>query len=81
MPHLNSLDKKITSMLPNLTESQKKAVLNVMETFVEEEASPWNDKSFVATMDRRIKEYEEGKILPITIDELEARARAFFQKK
>lgn len=76
----NSIDKKITTLLPSLSTSQKKAVLGVIKSYVEED-NPWKDELFVKEMDRRTEEFESGKVKTLTLDELELRARSNYKKK
>ncbi len=74
-------DKKIITLLPSLTAKQKKVVLSVVETFVEDEADIWQDKEFVKEMDRRFAELESGKDKGITLEQLESKARSTFKNK
>lgn len=74
------VDKKITTLLPILTTKQKKAVLNVMETFAQEE-DVWQDKNFVKELDRRTMEFESGKAKTLSLEQLEAKARNSYKAK
>lgn len=74
----DSIDKKITTLLPSLSIKQKKTVLNVVKTFVEDDA--WRDESFIKEMDRRTEEYENGKAKTFSLTQLEQKARANFKK-
>lgn len=79
-----TLDKQITSYLGLLNVSQKKAVLSVVKNFAD--AYPvtdiWKDEeSFIAEMDRRVHEFETGKVKVVTLEEMEAQAREAFRKK
>lgn len=78
-----SLDQEITQYLTQLNTKQKEAVLTVVKTFVEEqqEYDYWNDKSFIAELDRRTTEFEKGKAKVYTLDELEAGARESFKER
>jgi hypothetical protein len=82
MATLNSLDKKINHYLPRLTSRQKKTVLTVVKTFVEEDDEAlWNDKEFVSMLDDRTKEYESGKIKTLSLKQLETGAKKAYQSK
>jgi hypothetical protein len=82
MATLNSLDKKINHYLPRLTSRQKKTVLTVVKTFVEEDDEAlWNDKEFVSMLDNRTHEYESGKIKTLSRKQLEAGAKKAYQSK
>lgn len=74
-------DRKIITLLPSLTAKQKKVVLSVVETFVEDETDIWEDKGFVKEMDRRFAELESGKDKGITLEQLEFKARSTFKNK
>lgn len=68
------LDKEIIHYLPHLSTQQKEVVLSVVKTFAGEETW-WNEKTFIAEMNRRFTELENGKIKGYTLEEMEARAR------
>ena len=74
------LMQEITHYLGLLNAEQQKAVLGVVKTFAKEE-SWWNDKSYVAEMDRRFAEMESGKVKGITLDELEAGAKQSYKSR
>lgn len=75
------IDKQINTYLGRLNPQEKEVVLGVVKTFVEnrQEDDLWEDKSFVAEMDRRFKEMESGKVKLYTLDEAEAHARQSFK--
>ena len=68
------LINEITQYLGQLNEQQQKAVLGVVKTFAKDQ-DWWDDKSFIAAMDRRFAELESGKVKSITHEDLEAGAR------
>lgn len=76
----NNIDKKIATLLPSLSTKQKKAVLSVVKSYVEEDTH-WQDELFVKEMDRRTEEYESGEEKCFTIDETIAKARKAFAAK
>jgi len=75
----NSIDKKITTLLPSLSTSQKKAVLGVIKSYVED--NPREDELFIKEMDRRTAEYESGKVKGYTFEETMAAARKSYAAK
>ena len=72
--------KEITHYLGQLNAEQQKAVLGLVKTFAQEEAW-WNDKSYIAEMDRRFAELQSGKVKGITLDELEVGARQSYKNR
>ncbi|MBI3235038.1 MAG: addiction module protein [Bacteroidetes bacterium] len=80
MGAVKSLIKEITHYLGNLNAEQQKAVLGVVKTFAQEDAW-WNDKSYIAEMDRRFAEMESGGVKSITLDELEAGAKRGYKNR
>jgi len=76
------LDKQINNYLGQLNNKQKKAVLTVIKTFAEEQVeNPWEDDAFIAELDRRTAEYEQGKAKVYTLDQLEIIARKAYKTK
>lgn len=78
---IKAIDKEITHYLGHLNVKQKEAVLNVVKTFAGEDEPWWNDKTFVAEMDRRIAELETGKVKGLTLEQMEAGARRAYKTK
>ncbi|MHA4809556.1 hypothetical protein ACX0G9_15695 [Flavitalea flava] len=78
-----TIDKQINNYLGQLNPKEKQAVLSVVKTFVENrnEDEPWEDKAFIAELDRRTAEYESGKAKVLTLDQLEAKARKLYKAK
>lgn len=77
----NKIDKQIHEYLDLLNNKQKKAVLTVVKTFVDEQAYDiWEDATFMAELDRRTALYESGKAKVLTLDELEASTKVAYQK-
>jgi hypothetical protein len=82
MSAATKLDKQINEYLIQLNDKQKKAVLTVVKTFVEEQENElWEDSAFIAELDRRTAEYESGKAKVLTLDELETKVRKVFKSK
>jgi phosphatidylinositol kinase/protein kinase (PI-3 family) len=82
MSAATKLDKQINDYLIQLNDKQKKAVLTVVKTFVEEQENElWEDSAFIAELDRRTEEYEGGKAKVLSLDELETRVRKAHKSK
>jgi putative addiction module component (TIGR02574 family) len=82
MSVVTKLDKQINDYLIQLNDKQKRAVLKVVKTFVEEQENElWEDSAFIAELDRRTTEYETGKAKVLTLEELEARVRKAYKSK
>ncbi len=65
---------EITQYLGHLNPKQQKAVLSVVKSFVKEDEW-WNDKKYMAEMDRRFTEIESGKVKDFILDEAENKVR------
>ena len=72
------LVNEITQYLGQLNPQQQKAVLSVVKSFVQEDEW-WNDKKYMAEMDRRFTEMETGKIKGLTLDEAENKVRQSYK--
>jgi hypothetical protein len=75
------LDKEITHYLGHLSTQQKEVVLSVVITFAGEEDPWWNDKTYIAEMDRLFGELETGKVKGYTLEEMEAGARESYKNR
>jgi hypothetical protein len=80
---VSSLDRKISSYLPQLNTQQQKAVWGVMQSYLEakEENEPLENRAYAVEMTRRFKEMESGKVKLYTLDEAEAHARDSYKPK
>jgi predicted transcriptional regulator len=60
------LDKKIVQCLPHLSKKQKKTVLTVVKTFVEQQKDWWDDISEEQqqAIDKSLEEMKAGKVTP-----------------
>ena len=76
-----TIDKQINTYLGQLSPKDKEAVLGVVKTFMENRHDDdiFEDKNYVAEMDRRFKEMESGKVKLYTLDEVEALARQSYK--
>ena len=82
METVSGIDKKIVGYLEHLNIKQKKAVLNVVKTFAEEQPSDiWEDPAFIKTLDRRTKELETGKVKGYSWEEVKQKARNAVKSK
>ncbi len=77
------IDKKINDYLIKLNSKEKKAVLGVVKTFADKHVNDevWDDKTYLAEMNKRFKDYESGKVKTYSLDEVENRARAAYKAK
>ncbi len=75
------IDKQINTYLGKLNVKEKEAILGVVKTFVENKEAPAEDEAFIATLDRRVAEFESGKAKILTLDQLESRARRAYKSK
>lgn len=78
MEEAKPLVNEITQYLGQLNLQQKKAVLSVVKSFVLEDEW-WNDKKYMAEMDRRFTEMETGKVKGFTLDEAENKVRQSYK--
>lgn len=77
MSAATALDREIANYLVQLNTRQKKAVLTVVKTFIEEQEqeSFWKDKTFVAEMNRRLAELETNKVQGSTWEDVKQKVR------
>ena len=61
-----SLDKEITNYLPQLNVKQKKTVLTVVKTFMEEQKDWWDEigEEQQMAIDKALAEVKAGKLTP-----------------
>ncbi|MHA4807224.1 hypothetical protein ACX0G9_03925 [Flavitalea flava] len=84
MSAATAIDRQISNYLVQLNQKQKKAVLTVVKTFVEEqeqESTPWKDVGFLAEMDRRMAELESGMVKGHSWEEVKQKARQSLKVK
>lgn len=81
MGETKPLDKEITHYLGHLSTKQKEVVLSVVKPFAGEEEAWWDDKTYIAEMDRRFAELESGKVKGHTLEEMEAGARVAYKNR
>ncbi len=72
------LVNEITQYLGRLNTQQQKAVLSVVKSFVQEDEW-WNNKEYIAEMDRRFSEMETGKLKTLSLDEAENKVRQSYK--
>lgn len=77
----NSIDTKIITLLPALSTQQKKAVLTVVKTFVEEHTQVWDEDEYNKEMEKRFDDMQNGTIKPFTIHETIKAAKMSYLEK
>ncbi len=77
-----TLDKQLHSLIDNLNDKQKKAVLGIVKAFAEGEPAndQWKEEKFVAEMDRRYNDYKSGNAKLVSLDDVEKKAKAIAEK-
>jgi len=70
--------KEMTHYWGQLNEEQQKAVLGMVKTFVKVEAR-WDDKEYIAEMDKRFTEMKNGKGKGLDLNQLEEGARQAYK--
>ena len=72
MSESKKLDKEIESFMAKLTTKQKKAVLEVVKSLVEEEEVQYANRTTITEeeIERRFEELESGKVKGLTFEEL-----------
>jgi len=79
---ISTIDRQINNYVAQMNVKEKEAVLGIVRTIVEkQDYDPWEDKAFMAELDRRTAEYESGKAKVLTLDQLEAHARKAYKTK
>jgi hypothetical protein len=81
MAAVKPLDKEITHYLGQLSIRQKEVVLSVVKTFAGEEEFLWDDKNYIAAMDKLFAEMESGKVKGFTLEQMEAGARQAYKNR
>ena len=81
MGAVKPLDKEITHYLGHLSVKQKEVVLSVVKIFAGEEQAWWDDKVYIAEMDRRFAEMDSGKVKGYTLEEMESGARQAYKNR
>lgn len=76
MGTVKKIDKEIAGYWPQLSTVQKEAVLEVVKTFAvsKEEYDRWNDKNFIAEIDKRTAELDNGSVKGYSWTEVKKRA-------
>ena len=72
MSESKKLDKEIESYMAKLTTKQKKAILEVVKSLVEEEEVQYANRTTITEeeIERRFDELESGKVKGLTFEEL-----------
>lgn len=81
MAELKPLEKEITQYLGRLSTQQQEVVLSVVKTFAGKEEPWWDDKKYLAEMNRRFAEMGNGKLKGYTLEEMEEGAREAYKNR
>ncbi len=74
-----AIRQKLCDYIRVAEDRKVKAIYTMLEEEIEEAYNYWNDKEFVAELDKRTAEYESGKVKGITLKELESGARQSYK--
>ena len=74
-----ALEKEITHYLGRLNMQQKKVVLSVIKSIAGEEDNWWEEKAFVAEMDKRYTEMKTDPVYLFTLEQAETKARQVYK--
>ena len=77
-----TLNKQLHALIDNLNDKQKKAVLGIVKALGEEEQiyDHWKDENFVAEMNHQYNDYKSGKLVLVSLDDAEKKARTAAKK-
>lgn len=69
--------KRLQDYIASAEEEKVKALYTVLENEIETAFSHWDDPEFVAEMDSRLQELEDGTVKAIPAEEFLAKSRAY----
>ena len=81
MAESKPLEKEITQYLGHLSIQQKEVVLSAVKSFAGKEGPWWDDKKYVAEMNRRFIELENGKLKGYSLEEMVTGAREAYKNR
>lgn len=70
MMETSEIKKKLHDYIESAAEEKVKAIYMVLEGDIEAGYNHWNDPKFVAEMDSRMKEIEDGTVKTLTMEEM-----------
>jgi len=71
--------KKLQNYIASAEEEKVKAIYTVLENDIESIYDRWNDPEFVAEMDSRMKEIEDGTAKLLPLEEVLTKARTMIE--
>ncbi|MVN20680.1 hypothetical protein [Mucilaginibacter arboris] len=75
----SEIKKKLHDYIESAEEEKIKAIYTVLERDMESLYSHWDDPKFVAEMDSRMKELEDGTVKGIPMEEFFAKSRKYLE--
>ncbi len=70
-----TIREKLYDYIRFADDKKVKAIYAMVEDDIITKGSPWDDPAFISELDRRLAEYESGKINTSTWEEVKAKAR------
>jgi hypothetical protein len=76
-----AIREKLHDLIDTADDKHVKAVYSIFEDQMAEKYDPWDDEDFVKEMDKRIKDFESGKVKGIPWDEVKLKAENLLKAK
>lgn len=70
-----TIREKLYDYIRFADDKKVKAIYTMVEEEITAKGSPWDDPAFISELDRRLAEYESGKIKTSAWEEVKAKAR------
>ena len=75
----SEIRKKLHDYIESVEEEKVKAIYTILENDINEMFSHWDDPDFVAEMDSRMQELEDGTVKGIPMEEFLAKSNAYLE--
>jgi len=76
---LSTIKEKLHSFIDTANDSQLEKVYLFIENELAEKYNWWQDDDFIAELDRRVRDYESGKVKGISWEDVKLKARLLRQ--